>query len=61
MLYEVIKNQIKYGTMDKKDLQQKVNIFYLVGQLTEEQYMDLENSLKNLVEKTKEEIKEVTQ
>ncbi|GAB6150754.1 hypothetical protein [Clostridium novyi] len=66
-LAEIIKNQINYGTMDKDELQEKINVFFLVNQLTKEEYQELTkliNDYKNEKEKelkVKEKLEEETE
>ena len=41
MIYTLLKRMITTGNYEKEDMQNKLNIFYLVNQITEEQYLEL--------------------
>lgn len=41
MIYTLLKRMITTGNYEKEDMQNKLNIFYAVNQLTDEQYLEL--------------------
>ncbi|MBN1067184.1 hypothetical protein DVW02_04185 [Clostridium botulinum] len=55
MLYNVIKNLINHNYYEKEDMTNKLNVFMLVNQIAQDQYLEL-LAMINPVEK-KEEIK----
>lgn len=40
-VYKILKRAIEKQTYSKEKLQQMLNIYFLVGQLTEEEYLEL--------------------
>ena len=54
MIYTLLKRMITTGNYEKEDMQNKLNIFYLVNQITEEQYLEL----TGLINKSAEEVVE---
>ena len=40
-VYKILKRAIERQTYSKEKLQQMLNIYFLVGQLTEEEYLEL--------------------
>ncbi|KOA76882.1 hypothetical protein G8T76_10780 [Clostridium botulinum C/D] len=42
-LTEIIKNQFKYGTMDKKELRRKVDVMYVCNAFTDKEYQEICN------------------
>ena len=40
-VYKILKRAIEKQTYSKEKLQQMLNVYYLVGQLTEEEYLEL--------------------
>ncbi len=40
-IYELLKRMISTGNYEKKDMQNKLNIFFTVNQITQEQYLEL--------------------
>ena len=40
-VYKILKRAIERQTSSKEKLQQMLNIYFLVGQLTEEEYLEL--------------------
>ena len=40
-VYKILKRAIEKQMYSKEKLQQMINIYYLVGQLTEEEYLEL--------------------
>ncbi|EES49781.1 TPA: hypothetical protein MMJ96_000620 [Clostridium botulinum] len=55
MLYNVIKNLINHNYYEKEDMTNKLNVFMLVNQIAQDQYLEL-LAMINPVEK-KEEVK----
>ena len=47
MIYTLLKRMITTGNYEKEDMQNKLNIFYLVNQITEEQYLELTELINN--------------
>ena len=41
MIYTLLKRMITTGNYEKENMQNKLNIFYAVNQLTDEQYLEL--------------------
>ena len=41
MIYKLLKRMIVTGNYEKDDMQNKLNIFFAVNQITEEQYLEL--------------------
>ena len=41
MIYTLLKRMITTGNYEKEDMQNKLNIFYAVNQITDEQYLEL--------------------
>ena len=40
-VYKILKRAIEKQTYSKEKLQQMLNVYFLVGQLTEEEYLEL--------------------
>ncbi len=40
-IYELLKRMISTGNYEKEDMQNKLNIFFTVNQITQEQYLEL--------------------
>lgn len=40
-IYGLLKRMISTGNYQKEDMQNKLNVFYAVNQITEEQYLEL--------------------
>ena len=40
-VYKILKRAIERQTYSKEKLQQMLNVYFLVGQLTEEEYLEL--------------------
>ena len=40
-VYKILKRAIEKRTYSKEKLQQMLNVYFLVGQLTEEEYLEL--------------------
>ncbi|AOR24294.1 hypothetical protein [Clostridium taeniosporum] len=55
MLYNIIKNLINHNYYEREDMTNKLNVFMLVNQITESQYLEL-LAMINPVEK-KEDVK----
>ena len=41
MIYQLLKRMITTGNYEKDDMQNKLNVFFAVNQITEEQYLEL--------------------
>lgn len=41
MLYGIIKNLIEHNYYEKEDMTNKLNVFMLVNQITQDQYLEL--------------------
>ena len=41
MIYTLLKRMITTGNYQKDDMQNKLNVFFAVNQITEEQYLEL--------------------
>ena len=41
MIYQLLKRMIVTGNYEKDDMQNKLNVFFAVNQITEEQYLEL--------------------
>ncbi len=54
MLYNVIKNLINHNYYEREDMTNKLNVFWLVNQITKDQYIEL-LAMINPVEKKVEE------
>ena len=54
MIYTLLKRMITTGNYEKEDMQNKLNIFYAVNQITDEQYLEL----TGLINKSAEEVVE---
>ncbi|NFI03894.1 hypothetical protein FC959_05645 [Clostridium botulinum] len=59
MLYNVIKNLINHNYYEREDMTNKLNVFMLVNQIAQDQYLEL-LAMINPVEK-KEEVKVETE
>ena len=46
-VYKILKRAIERQMHTKEKLQQMLNVYYLVGQLTEEEYLELNELLTN--------------
>ncbi len=53
MLYKIIKNLIEHNYYEKEDMTNKLNVFMLVNQITQDQYLEL-LAMINPVEKKEE-------
>lgn len=40
-VYNLMMNVIKRGKLSKEELTKKANVFYMAGQLTDEEYMEI--------------------
>ena len=40
-IYELLKRMITTGNYQKEDMQNKLNVFFAVNQITQEQYLEL--------------------
>ena len=47
MIYTLLKRMITTGNYEKDDMQNKLNIFFAVNQITEEQYLELTNLINS--------------
>ena len=47
MIYQLLKRMIVTGNYEKDDMQNKLNIFFAVNQITEEQYLELTNLINS--------------
>ena len=54
MIYTLLKRMITTGNYEKENMQNKLNIFYAVNQITDEQYLEL----TELINKSAEEVVE---
>lgn len=53
MLYEIIKNLIEHNYYEREDMTNKLNVFMLVNQISQDQYLELLamiNPVENKVE-----------
>lgn len=41
MIYTLLKRMINTGNYEKEDMENKLNIFFTVNQITQEQYLEL--------------------
>ena len=41
MIYQLLKRMITTGNYDKDDMQNKLDVFFAVNRITEEQYLEL--------------------
>lgn len=41
MAYNLLKSQIKRGKMSKAELVKKANVFYMAGQLSDDEYTEI--------------------
>ncbi|OSA89089.1 UNVERIFIED_ORG: hypothetical protein B2H93_16670 [Clostridium botulinum] len=41
MLYEIIKNLIEHNYYEREDMTNKLNVFMLVNQISQDQYLEL--------------------
>ena len=57
MIYTLLKRMITTGNYEKDDMQNKLNIFFAVNQITEEQYLEL----TELINSKEAEVEEPTQ
>ncbi|MCD3202817.1 hypothetical protein [Clostridium botulinum] len=53
-LTEIIKNQFKYGTMDKKELRRKVDVMYVCNAFTDKEYQEICNLFLEKEQENKE-------
>lgn len=40
-IYELLKRMISTGNYQREDMQNKLNVFFMVNQITQEQYLEL--------------------
>ena len=40
-IYELLKRMITTGNYEKADMQNKLDVFFMVGRITQEQYLEL--------------------
>ena len=57
MIYALLKRMIITGNYEKDDMQNKLDVFFAVNRITEEQYLEL----TNLINSKSAEIEEPTQ
>ena len=47
MIYTLLKRMIVTGNYEKDDMQNKLNVFFAVNQITQEQYLELTNLINS--------------
>ena len=47
MIYTLLKRMITTGNYEKEDMQNKLDIFFAVNRITEEQYLELTNLINS--------------
>ncbi|NFO12761.1 hypothetical protein FDB34_00810 [Clostridium botulinum] len=57
MLYNVIKNLINHNYYEKEDMTNKLNVFMLVNQIAQDQYLELLAMINPVEHENKEEVK----
>ena len=57
MIYQLLKRMIVTGNYEKDDMQNKLDVFFAVNRITEEQYLEL----TELINSKSEEVEEPTQ
>lgn len=55
-IYGLLKRMISTGNYQKEDMQNKLNVFYAVNQITEEQYLELLNMVAPKEQNSHEEL-----
>ena len=54
MIYTLLKRMIVTGNYEKDDMQNKLNVFFAVNQITQEQYLELTNLINSKEAETEE-------
>ncbi|WP_252251311.1 hypothetical protein [Clostridium sp. VAP52] len=57
MLYNVIKNLIEHNYYEREDMTNKLNVFMLVNQIAQDQYIELLAIINPVEHEMKEEVK----
>ncbi|NFE72533.1 hypothetical protein FC758_01135 [Clostridium botulinum] len=57
MLYGIIKNLIEHNYYEREDMTNKLNVFWLVNQITKDQYIELLAMINPVEHENKEEVK----
>ena len=47
MIYQLLKRMIVTGNYEKDDMQNKLDVFFTVNRITEEQYLELTNLINS--------------
>ena len=47
MIYTILKRMITTGNYEKDDMQNKLDVFFAVNRITEEQYLELTNLINS--------------
>lgn len=47
MLYQVLRRTIERGNFDLAEIQEKLDVFYAVGRITQDEYSELVGMLQN--------------
>ena len=47
MIYQLLKRMIVTGNYEKDDMQNKLDVFFAVNRITEEQYLELTNLINS--------------
>ncbi|MBY6816535.1 hypothetical protein HYH38_07935 [Clostridium botulinum] len=58
MLYNVIKNLINHNYYEREDMTNKLNVFMLVNQIAQDQYLELLAMINPVENEMKEEVKD---